>query len=175
MGQLGNWLSQGWWSCDVILLSSPLLWKGQLNLRFSIYFLLISGLWTKFIHLVSKDFRKIYFVASNGRDGNWNSEDYITNFWRGSEGVVKTLTTTMRRIGARYPGCVNTMLEVFKPVMMRLSIKSGFKFKNEVGVAWSISNLGAGRWRELTERPKKKPIEVGVSPTFKSPNWRFLV
>jgi len=51
---------------------------------------LISGLWTKCIHLVSKNFRKIYLIASNGRDGNCNSEDYITNFWRGSEGVVKT-------------------------------------------------------------------------------------
>jgi len=53
-------------------------------------FILISTPWTKFTHLVSKKFRKIYFVASNGRDGNWNSEDYITTFWRGSEGVVKT-------------------------------------------------------------------------------------
>lgn len=51
---------------------------------------LISAPWTKYIHLVSKTFQKIYFIASIRRDSNWNSKDYITIFWHGSEGVVKT-------------------------------------------------------------------------------------
>ena len=61
----------------------------------------ISASWTKCIHLVSNKFRKIYFVASNGRDGNWNSEDYITIFWRGSEGVVKTGLLEFRSLSAK--------------------------------------------------------------------------
>ena len=51
---------------------------------------IISAPWTKYIYLVCKKFWKIYFIASIRRDGSWNSEDYITIFWLGSGGVVKT-------------------------------------------------------------------------------------
>ena len=46
------------------------------------------------MYFIYKKLRKTYTVASNVRDHNWSSEDYITIFWRGSRGVICTGLTS---------------------------------------------------------------------------------
>ena len=89
MGELGHLFRQGWWSL-IMRCHSPVkptaVKKTTRSLLPDVIFL-FSAPWTKFIHLVYRKFRKC-FVVSNGQDGNWNPEDYITIFWRGS-GLVQ--------------------------------------------------------------------------------------
>ena len=90
MEELGNWL-RGWAKADDHVMSfCHEIWKRQRNLHFSMWFFKISTPLTIYIHFVCKKYRMTCLVASIGRDDNWNSEDYITTFWHGLGGVVKT-------------------------------------------------------------------------------------